>query len=345
MIDWLHALVGYDASNLNLGVVYAVDPSGQCLWERPVWNTAVGSFESTFQVRVAEPSAGTWSFWRQQPFLASPRCLELSGNPSKFTQGHNVVGPSVELLGPVVQAVVRGLGAARPANADSGMLPCVHRSRVDITTAVDLGSHEAVHEHLRVLAAVVRSHQSGAVAYPDLSRPETVCFQQGSRRWSLKVYCKFCELGAHPPKLDAAFLQELRSWSTGHLRFELQLRRPELVARGTLSESLIWDFYCRLRLPVMSDYGVGADILRANVKLAFEHWLDRGPGALDVLPRATMYRYRSQILKATGIDVLLPREGQSAAARRVLLSVDELKAREVKDIPEPIQASIWKPLR
>ena len=52
-----------------------------------------------------------------------------------------------------------------------------------------------------------------------------------------------------------------------------------------------------------------------------------------------------QILLATGVDVFLPYEGQSPEARRVVLDVEELKARVVSPSDGPVQASIWKPLR
>ena len=80
--------------------------------------------------------------------------------------------------------------------------------------------------------------------------------------------------------------------------------------------------------------------LRPPVKLALGAWYE-GRDLAVYLPRRTLYKYRREILDATGIDVLLPRVSQPQSAQASLLSLDELRAKEVKEIPDSVQRSLF----
>jgi hypothetical protein len=260
----------------------------------------------------------------------------VSGNPVKFLQGHNAAGPSVADLGPVLQALVRKFGEGfRPVDADEPILPAVHRSRVDITTAVDLGSHQAVHDWLTWAGKATRSRHGRA-----LDAKGTIYWGAGSRRWTLKAYCKHCELKVHRPEVADALFGELLDWTRTHLRVELQLRRPELKDIGTLSESLIWTYAHKIEVGAMKVKEHAAENLSPRSKAALQLWYQGN--ALEVFfPKTTLYRYRSEILKLTGVDVLLPRAEQSEGGEATLLSLDELQSREVRVVPERIQRSLF----
>jgi hypothetical protein len=336
MIDWFSGYVGYDASALALGRFFEVDRHGEVVRQVPRWETARGSHASGVQVTRGQPTDQMLKHAAALGFLCSADVLRISGNPSKFLQGHNVAGPSVALLGPVVQAMVREFSEGlRPANADDPTLPAVHRSRVDVTTACDLGSHEAVHDWLKLAAATTRSRHGRA-----LDSSGTVYWGKHSRRWALKAYCKHCELLAHPPA-DLELLPDLLEWTRRHLRIELVLRRPELKDRGTLDESIIWEFFSKLEVSVMAPKREPVDAkLRPPVKLALRAWYNGSDLTCD-LPRATLYKWRREIIDETGIDVLLPRVEQAPGAAPALLGLDELRAREVKEVPARIQRSLF----
>ena len=80
--------------------------------------------------------------------------------------------------------------------------------------------------------------------------------------------------------------------------------------------------------------------LRPPVKLALGAWYD-GRDLAVTLPRRTLYRYRREILDATGIDVMLPRKDQNPGATQALIRLDELRSREVTGVPDRIQRSLF----
>jgi Phage replication protein CRI len=337
MIDWFTGYVGYDASRIVLGRFYEVDRNGAMIRDRDRWETAQGSYESGVQVTKAAPSSGMIASSHEHGFLCAPQVLQISGNPIKYLQGHNVTGPSVAQLGPVVQGLVRAFPEElRPHDADSLVLPAVHRSRVDVNTLVDMGSHQAVHDWLMLAETKTRSRHGRAV-----NSDGTVYWGQHSTRWAMKAYCKHCELKKHPPA-DSELLVDLLEWTRPFLRIELVLRRPELKNRGQLDESIIWEFFAKLELHTMrvKTYSEAKSVLPTGMKLALGMWY-AGTDLKSFLPERTFRRHRKEILAVTGIDVAMAYADQQASAAPVLLGMDELFKREVKEIPHRIQRSLF----
>jgi hypothetical protein len=337
VIDWFTGYVGYDASQMALGRFYEVDRHGELLRERSRWETAQGSFESGVQVCKAQATEQMLKHGRSMGFLCSNEVLQISGNPIKYLQGHNVTGPSVSQLGPVLQGLARAFPQElRPVDADSLTLPAVHRSRVDVNTLVDLGSHQAVHDWLLLAETKTRSRHGRAV-----NSDGTVYWGQHSTRWAMKAYCKHCELKKHPPA-DGELLVELLEWTRTFLRIELVLRRPELRDRGSLDESIIWEFFRKLELNTMrvNTYSEAKAVLSTGKKIALGLWY-QGTDMKSFLPERTFRRHRKEILAVTGIDIALAYVEQSNLAAPVLLGMDELFKREVKDVPARIQRSLF----
>lgn len=337
MLDWFSGYIGYDASQMALGQFFEVDKSGELVRRRDRWETARGSFESGVQVTRGIPTEQMITARQDLGFLCSDQAvLRVSGNPSKFLQGHNVAGPSVSLLGRVVQAMVRSFGEGlRPLDADDDRLPAVHRSRVDVTTAVDLDTHQAVHDWLRLAESVTRSRHGRAMASSG-----TVYWGKNSRRWSIKAYCKHCELKAHPP-VNVDLIPDLLEWTRSHLRLELTLRRPELKDRGTLDEGIIWDYAHRLEIPAMKAAATIDQVDLAPVThAALQLWLD-GHDVSVIYPRATFYRHRRTILESVGVDISMSAADQVKADPNVLMGIEELQRREVVSVPQTIQRSLF----
>lgn len=336
MLDWFSGYVGYDASRLQLGRFFEVSAHGEVTRERDRWETVEGSYKSGIQVCRGLATDQMVKHGNELGYLCSDEVLRLSGNPSKFLQGHNVAGPSVSLLGPVLQEVVRTFPEElRPADSDSPILPAVHRSRLDITTAINLDTHQNVHDYLISLSRNARSrHGKG------LTSGHTVYFGKNSRRWSLKFYCKYCELLQHPPD-NILLMDDLLEFTFPLLRVELTLRRPELKDRGTLDESIIWEFMEKLEVHEMKSHAPLEGVsLRPAVKAALMLWYD-GKDLASVFPRRTFYRYRKEIIEAVGVDISNTAVEQGKQSKKVLMELEELRRREVKDFPEKINRTLF----
>jgi hypothetical protein len=345
MLDWFGGYVGYDASQLTLGQILYLEKGGEVVRSREMWETAQGSYDHGVQVTRAPPTDQMLGHGRELGFLCADHfVLRVSGNPTKLLQGHNAAGPSVSMLGPVLQAMVRAFGEGlRPSNADDETLPAVQRSRVDVATAIELDSHERVHEWLRLAATTTRSRHGRA-----MTRGITVYWgdqaKRGHRRWVMKAYCKHCELQKNVPdvaRTAPALYQELLEWTRSHLRLEVELYRPELKERGTLEDSIVWEYARRLEMPTMKAGRRMDDVeLRPAVRAVLQLWLD-GHEVSVMFPKATFYKYRREILDEAGVDISMDAAAQVDAEPNALLGLEELHAREVIEIPDRIQRSLF----
>jgi len=356
MLDWYSGLIGYDASAMKLGMVYEVSPDGEVVWRVESWAKAKGSYESSVRVRrdssTIQMRDATEAFiqdammWGDSPGKPCPPVvLAVSGNPVKFLQGHNVFGPGAGHVDEILQAFVRALpDELRPKDVDSEGLPVLYSSRFDINVMVDLGSHAIVHDWLRHAGSSTRSRHGRP-----LVSGETVYWGKHSRRWSMKAYCKFCELPVHKPA-DPAMYEMAREFVESQLRLELTLRRPaikelegdEVYNVLGADERLVWEFLERISVGVMDANLVEA---RPNLKPAVENVLTLWLAGYDVrhqMPKATFYDYRRRILGEVGVDISLSPD-DSKVIERAKFDLDYLKAHEVKDVPKHLQKWLFKP--
>ena len=340
MLDWYSGLLGYDSSKLKPEALATLDYQGNIVWSKPKFVSVPGSYSDKIQLLPKSPNEAMLKATEKYNLECAPACLYFSGNPSKFLQGHNVFGPSVKDLGPILTEAVRRMPAdVRPGDADSILFPALSRNRVDITAHVAFGSHSEVHQYLTFVGNASRSRQGRAMV-----SGKTVYWQKESTRWALKMYCKFCELGVHPPpRGDFKLLEELRLYTEGQLRIELCLRTPELQNKGTLDESLIWEYLNNLtvsKMKVQETEKKKIPNLPRGVILSFVQW-QSGGDMPTLLPHNTFYRHRRMILAQTGIDISM------SCTPEVLKSTDIdqdwLKAHQIKDIPSMFQGLLFKP--
>ena len=339
MLDWYIGLLGYNASCLRLGQYLEVNPSGEIVHHKDRAEVVMGSYQSKVLVGRGTSTPAMRDAAERLGLLVNPEVLWVSGNPVKFIQGHNVFGPSVSYLGSIVKEFVRRLpDDVRPGDADSELWPTVHRSRVDITTMVDLRSHALVHEWLEAATSNTRSRHGRS-----FSDGSTVYWNHDSRRWTLLAYCKSCELLKHPVA-NVELNELLKHFVEGKLRVELRLKRLELKDKGTLDEGLVWKYFERVHVGGLEMYRLkdGRPVLRPQVGMCFDLWM-QGKDLAVRLPRRTFYRYRREILDETGIDISIARCEQEKAVEKVRFDAEYLKENELKDVPDYLQRFLFRP--
>jgi len=348
MLDWFSGRVGYDASKLKTGSIISVSPEGEIEYSRDRWLKVKGSFESSVQLRRGTYNREMLVDSERRGLVCSPICFEISGNPVKFLQGHNVFGPSVRMLEPIVRCFFRSLPIVhRPEGCEADVWPALYSSRIDITEMIEFESHQDVHDWIVVAGSMTRSrHGKAKTEGRELTAARTVYWGLGSRRWNLKAYCKCCELARHPVA-DLKLNDELRSWCENQIRIELCLRRPELKDIEQLDETLIFDYLSRIQVGVSNmTQNDRESKLVAGAELCLRRWRD-GVDVKVVYPRRTFYHYRRLILDEVGIDISLEvkdqKEAMKTAIKRDRFEVGFLKSRVVSEIPVRFQGLLLKP--
>jgi II/X family phage/plasmid replication protein len=304
MVDWITARVpctlpGY----INGGAVIFIDADGAVERSTDRRLQVRGSHASTLAVRGGGGE------------------LEISGNPVKWLQGHNVFGSShpIKLIYYVMQRLVPllsltpALGERRAwVYGDYDLL------RVDVTRMYDLGSNAEVVRFLSGAAVVAKGRYQKASAYGS----DTVYIGQKSSRVTVKFYNKYEEMMTRghvlPDTLPSDMRDMLLEFVEGQLRYELTLRSKELAERG-LRSAAAWSSDTADRL---LDERLGKIELNDALRLAedvveqlppklvpiYDAWR-AGRDLKQLYAKNTFYRYRRQLL-AYDIDIaeIRPRE-------------------------------------
>jgi II/X family phage/plasmid replication protein len=304
MVDWITARVpctlpGY----INGGAVIFIDAAGAVERSTDRRLQVRGSHASTLAVRGGGGE------------------LEISGNPAKWLQGHNLFGSShpIKLVYHVMQRLVSLLS----------LTPTLHERRawvygeydllrVDATRMYDLGSDAEVVRFLTGAAVVAKGRYQKASAYGS----DTVYIGQKSTRVTVKFYNKLQEMLTRGHMLPDTLLPDERDllleFAEGQLRYELTLRSKELSERD-LRRASAWSSGTADRL---LDERLGKIELNDALRLAedvvqqlppklvpiYDAWR-AGRDLKQLYAKNTFYRYRRQLL-AYDIDIaeVRPRE-------------------------------------
>lgn len=317
MIDWISMLVPCRHSvPITGGRVLSVSADGETEWESLKRMSIRGSFDSRLAVRTATHT--------------SEQCthVEISGNPVKFFQGHNLWG-SDDIHGIAVEAIEHLVGVA-----DIGLLPTVEDrqcwssgdigiTRVDQTLTWHLGSLSDVLAWIRAAENTAHLSHRGR---GQLVKGSTLYFGKNSRRWSIKLYAKGQEISAKGHGQESILeLPAARHWADKSLRAELTLRSMELK-RLQLDRLSAWravdgvDFVgtgqlLLERLGNMTMTTISSlpahelDTLRPAIRLAYQAW-ETGSDLRALLSTRTFYRYRAELLPM-GIDIATVKPSQA----------------------------------
>jgi II/X family phage/plasmid replication protein len=239
--------------------------------------------------------------------------IYISGNPTKFLQGHNLFGSNdlVSIMGKFFDELLKheNLGLCpdpfQYANIKDGHYEL---TRVDVNETWHLRNKNEVLAWIRSVGETAFLKHRGAGQFSG----DTAYFGKNSRRWSLKCYSKGHELTAKGHKLPKELATlEMLEYADKALRIEGVIRQLELKRRLLnvasnwdidTAEELLLEYISKLE---MSDvYMLKDDVLDSlppRLRMVYQTWLN-GDDLKQILPHNTFYRYK-KALREFGIDI------------------------------------------
>jgi len=328
MIDWLGLLVFYPhVGTISAGAVMSYDAEGVQEWNTPKRVMVEGSHSTAISVRSSPMFPETM--------------IEISGNPVKFMQGHNIFGTSdiKALAHAFIEQALTHVGLP-VTDAHRALWDAAYVQRVDITASYDLGNQERVLSAIRSLEHTATLANRGRGSLVGAS---TLTYGKGSSRWWLKFYSKGAELQAKGHRLPNSLyshIERLQTYASGLLRCEIQFKRRELEPRS-LHQLCNWqDDTPRLlfaeymgRLNIAAVTMIDDDKLQAmpmRLRGAYELWRS-GVDLRDKKAIRTFYRLRKELLEH-GVDIVAAppvREKSNVIPMPIVLH-----ARMVTEIPD-----------
>lgn len=335
MIDWITAELPITHEPLAHGLIQKITEHGEIEWETPCRHNVTGSWESSVSIRSTGADGDGLA-----------RYLQFSGNPSKFLQGHNVIG--TDDLIPLMQAAILkvfSIVGLDPTwqEADRIASGAYKVTRVDINYMYSLPTQSDVVSWIRAAEYSSRTRHGRPQ-----SKGGTLYWGKNSRRWAIKAYSKFDEIKKH--KLPEELLSSgLNEYAESKLRLEVVLRGMELKDRGIASAVGICE-YGITRL--FSEY-LGKIEMAENMRLStdkmnnlpnrllgtYKLWC-HGEVLSESLSKATYYRHRKELL-AYGVDIMTVRPATDRS--NVIPLIRVLEARPCST-PESLQAYCYPAL-
>jgi len=302
MIDWLTLEIPYSHIPLETGRVISVDSTGEIDWITEKRVAVRGSYESNLLIRSAgSDGKGGAGF------------LHIDGNPSKFLNGHNVVGSRdiLSLTDETMSRIFEFLGWLYTKPVRESVLSGDFKvSRIDINDYFEFNSESDCRAWEMAAEQVATSRQGKFVR-----KGTTLYMGKHSRRVSLKIYSKYLELTqakkGHKLPLGLPHKQQLLDFAEKKLRVEavfrsLYLKDLGLTKAKDLTPSKLGELYAKQigKLEMNAQVRLmpfQASELPRSVKTSYLCW-QSGVRLIDELPKPTFYRHR-KILKEHGIDI------------------------------------------
>lgn len=328
MIDWVTCKIPFFyKGSLDAGQIISITKDGELEYSIGRRLPILGSYDSKLHIRTNDTDS-----------CGNTIEIELSGNPVKFLQGHNLFGSS-NLLNLVYETVLKMdayLGSSQPKNVLE-QLKCGFYtvSRVDINRMYSLRNRAEVLAFINVLA-----NNSRTKARAPIMKGQTVYFNKDSKRWSVKMYSKGQEINLpRNKKLDSLILPpDLIDWADNKVRIELTLKSNELRERGLHLASewrnineldIFTDYVERIQMAKQSKVdNLVLTIKSRPVAATYQLWLDGNDPRL-ILPKNTYYRHRRALLEHDiDISILNTKEQQEVTNIVPLCKVLELKPAE-----------------
>lgn len=304
MIDWVTATIicDHDPQKLIAGHVISYDAELNPEWVVNKFTTVEGSHSAKIQIQSRSDSL----IW-------------ISGNPTKFLQGHNIFGSDdlQYIMGRFFDALMKhdDLGL-RPTHEQYDAIQSGEYTltRVDYNRSWHLPNRDAVLSWIRAAGQCANLKNRGKGQFSG----DTLYFGKNSTWWSLKCYSKGHELTAKKHGLPKELqIPELIEWADKSLRLEMVLRsrllKGFMIDRGSswtkdtgkelLLSCIRKDLQITDNMPLPDD--LVAQLPRP-LRSSYVLWRS-GEDLRQTLSHQTFYRHRNALL-AYNIDITIVQE-------------------------------------
>lgn len=302
MIDWVTMKIHCEHEGIICnGSVVKVSKDNDIEWTSTSWLPVVGSHDSSIVIRSVTEST-----------------IEISGNPAKWLQGHNLFGTSD--LKRLVWLFFNKLIKIPELKLKPTMSQLAHVkdgiytvSRVDINETWLLNNRKEVLAWINAAGQKMRLKHRGAGQF----KGDTLYWGKGSKRWFLKCYSKGDEINSKKSNYPAALrTPEMLEYAERSLRFEMTLKSNYLresllhIPANWTEDTAITLLLDNLRKLEMSNNFMLLDEdlegLPTGMKTAYYSWF-HGVDVKTILPPRTFYKYR-KVLKGFDIDIGIIRD-------------------------------------
>lgn len=327
MIDWATVIIPIDHEPIHEGQVISFDRDGVEEWSMHKRVLVEGTFSKKISIKsVGGDGKGNATH------------LYISGNPSKFLQGHNIFGSDdlIALVLDVFKVVTEkyqlnptDIEWQRVKNGDYQI------NNVDINYMLSLGKRENVLSFIRALEFKSKTRHGRPT-----TKGGTLYFGKNSQRWSIKCYCKAEEIetkqGELPPELRGLGLEE---WVQDKLRVELRLAKKELTKIGIEKAKdltiknvrMLFKKYVE-RIEMSEQMRLPANVidqLPNRLRTTYTLWSE-GHDLRNLMSEATFRRHRKE-LKVHGINIDLVPESIHQNNVVPLIRILEAKPASIPD--------------
>lgn len=307
--DWFSGFVNLDLPDFHDGRIIQIHASGEIDFEvmRPL--AVSGSYDDKVIVKSCPvPPAPDWSIFKN----VSDWRVYISGNPTKFLQGHNVYGHS-DMLG-VIRDFIKIV--LQKIDVDEFTIARVLRdpikiTRIDITQNYLMKSPSDVSGWLRAASQYMTGKNQ------KVDNEKTLYVGKNSRRVSVKIYEKAVEMHKHRRtfRLPPETFTRLHDIASKLLRFEVTLRGMKLDDLGCnylqkVTNSMFEKEYHhtirKMNLPDnLKVVQSRVDNLPPAYVGVYHKWLNN-VDLKSQLSRTAYYRYRKFFLETFSIDLSMP---------------------------------------
>ena len=337
MIDWISCVIPLAHEPIPTGRIMSVDVDGEIEFAKPKPKLFEGSYESKIVLR----SQGVLD----QKYRNTQ--LFLSGNPSKFLQGHNVFG--IDDLRYLLLGVFRKLSKTNQFNFDLfqlyGAIDSATVSRIDLTDSIRFQNRQQCRAYI---------HQLSSIAHTKNSRPSqdnwTLHFQPKSKRWNAVIYTKGDEVSRRTFPESFKHKDFIINEADSLVRVEIRLKTLDLKRLDSryvyqLTPKLIQDLYQKYigRLKMSETIELTDEQLK-SLTPSYQSTYMKWKAGIDIqgdMTTSTYYRHRSKLLKI-GVDISVPYKSISTAE---ILPLKRVLKAERYDIPQEAhdRGLVYKP--